>query len=296
MKTLFLSALVLSALTANAAPAPTKVAFVGDYITTAWGVAAPNPNWTFYGEPASPFAGDSGGVAGAFPKVLATHPNVVHIMMGVVDESQIDDATLTLTTQNLLANLQTMVREAKAANVRVILGLEPGGWSPENAAVAAYGAANGILVLGYQGVPMMGTNIIDTTTFVPTPAGFAQMTQIATAAIATLNAPLQGGYLQDQVLASIDWPAQPQVNTWGPGAQIQFTAIGTYAGGAIYPQTNANIVGATGTWTSSNPLVMYIGPTGLAWTLSAGTAIIRYTSPNGIGFSEWVMHIQPAIE
>lgn len=296
MKTLFLSALVLSALTANAAPAPTKVAFVGDYITTGWRAAAPNPNWTFYGQPAFPFAGDSGGVAGAFPKVLATHPNVVHIMVGVVDQSQIDDGTLTITTQNLLGNIQTMVQEAKAANARVILGLEPGGWTPENAVVAAYGAANGILVLGYQGVPMQGTNIIDTSTYLPTPAGFAQMTQIATAAIATLNTPIQGGYLQNEVLATIDWPAQANVNTWGPGAQIQFTPIAYYAGGVTYPQLNPNIVGATGTWTSSNPLVIYIGPSGLAWTLSPGTAIIRYTSPGGIGFSEWVMYVPKTID
>ena len=41
----------------------------------------------------------------------------------------------------------------------------------------------------------------------------------------------------------------------------------------------------------SNPLVMYIGPTGRAWALSPGTAIIKYTAPNGIQFSEWIMYI-----
>jgi hypothetical protein len=48
---------------------------------------------------------------------------------------------------------------------------------------------------------------------------------------------------------------------------------------------------ATGTWTSSNPVVMNINQQGLAWALSSGTTIIRYTSPTGVAFSEWVMYV-----
>lgn len=287
-------ALFLFSTSALAAPTPSgpKVVFVGDYITSAWAAQRPNPNWIFNGEPATPFSGNSGGVAAAFQaNVVALHPNIVHIMVGVVDQSQSSDSLLRVITQTLLANLQTMVREARAANIQIILGLEPGGWSPENAVVAAYGAANNIPVVSYENVPMLGTNIYATGTYVPTAAGFAQMNQIANAEIATLNTPVQGGYLQNELQANYDWPAQANVNTWSPGAQIQFTPVGYYAGGVIYPQVNSNIVGATGAWTSSNPLVMYIGPTGMAWTLTPGTTIIRYTSPSGVAFSQWNMTI-----
>jgi uncharacterized protein YjdB len=49
--------------------------------------------------------------------------------------------------------------------------------------------------------------------------------------------------------------------------------------------------GSTGTWTSSNPVVMYVNQHGLAWALSNGTTIIRYTSPNGVAFSKWIMYV-----
>jgi Bacterial Ig-like domain (group 2) len=54
---------------------------------------------------------------------------------------------------------------------------------------------------------------------------------------------------------------------------------------------NTNLQGASGTWTSSNPLVMYISPTGFAQALSPGKATVRYTSLNGVAFSEWIMYI-----
>jgi hypothetical protein len=46
-----------------------------------------------------------------------------------------------------------------------------------------------------------------------------------------------------------------------------------------------------GTWTSSNPLVITIDQTGYGLALTAGTTIIRYTSPNGVAFSEWIMYV-----
>jgi uncharacterized protein YjdB len=54
---------------------------------------------------------------------------------------------------------------------------------------------------------------------------------------------------------------------------------------------NSNYAGATGTWASSNPLVMYVSQSGLAWALTAGTANITYTSPTGVKFSEWTMYV-----
>ena len=29
-----------------------------------------------------------------------------------------------------------------------------------------------------------------------------------------------------------------------------------------------------------------------AWAISQGTAIIRYASPSGVAFSEWIMYVQ----
>jgi hypothetical protein len=31
----------------------------------------------------------------------------------------------------------------------------------------------------------------------------------------------------------------------------------------------------------------------LAWWNSPGTAIIRYTSPSGVSFNEWMMYVTP---
>jgi RHS repeat-associated protein len=56
-------------------------------------------------------------------------------------------------------------------------------------------------------------------------------------------------------------------------------------------QLNSNYAGATGTWASSNPLVMYVSQTGLAWAITSGTANITYTSPTGVKFSEWTMYV-----
>jgi uncharacterized protein YjdB len=61
--------------------------------------------------------------------------------------------------------------------------------------------------------------------------------------------------------------------------------------GSQHPLLNTTINGSTGTWTSSNPVVMNVNQQGLAWALSSGTTIIRYTSPTGVAFSEWTMYL-----
>ena len=72
---------------------------------------------------------------------------------------------------------------------------------------------------------------------------------------------------------------------------MQFTPIGLYSDGSQHPLLNTNVQGSTGTWTSSNPVVMNVNQQGLAWALSQGTTIIRYTSPTGVAFSEWIMYV-----
>ena len=124
----------------NETPAP-KVVFIGDWITYNWTSAfAANPNWVNQGT-LDFFDGNSGGAAARFQAdVVSLHPDIVHIMVGVVDEAQEDDALMALTTPDLMSNLSTMVQEAKAANIQVGPGMEPPAVSPENAVIAAYGA------------------------------------------------------------------------------------------------------------------------------------------------------------
>jgi hypothetical protein len=120
------------------------------------------------------------------------------------------------------------------------------------------------------------------------------MTEMAQATINTLNAKLTGGYLQNIEQGTpnetTNGPA-PNVNAVSPAAVIQFTPYGIYSNGLVEPLLNSSFAGSTGTWTSSNPLVMYVNQKGLAWSLSPGTAIIRYTSPGGVSFNEWVMYV-----
>src|ERR1700722_2288803 len=74
----------------NEAPAP-KVVFIGDWITYNWTTAfAANSNWINQGT-LDFFSGNSGGTAARFQAdVVSLRPDIVHIMVGVVDEAQED--------------------------------------------------------------------------------------------------------------------------------------------------------------------------------------------------------------
>jgi hypothetical protein len=215
-----------------------------------------------------------------------------------------------------------MVSMAKAANIKVILGIESWQWAtatppyPQqlNSIVAAYGAQNKIPVVDYGDAlcqcvsstggsfssvppgPYMAQEVLG---FVPNVAGYALMTQMAQVAILnTLGQTPGGGYLQntEQSNQSLDVgaPSSPlltNVNTVGPGFVVQFTPYGWYNNGLVEPFVNSNYVGSTGTWASSNPLVMNVSQTGLAWALTAGTANITYVSPTGVRFNEWTMTV-----
>ena len=283
---------------ATAATTPPKVVFIGDWITYNWGNAfAANPNWINQGSP-NYESGNSGETAARFQaNVVSLHPAIVHIMVGIADEEEdVGDALSALTTPNFLANLNTMVQEAKAANIQVILGMEPSGVSPENAVIAAYGAANYIPVVSYEGVQMpTNVDLYSGEAYFPTASGYSQMTQIAENVISTMNLTLKGGYLQNRQLANGSGAAETNVNTVVPGLVIQFTPMGEYSDGSVHPVLNTNLQGASGSWTSSNPLVMYISPTGLANVLTPGTTIIRYTALNGMAFSEWIMCVVPGM-
>jgi hypothetical protein len=55
-----------------------------------------------------------------------------------------------------------------------------------------------------------------------------------------------------------------------------------YSDGGTRPMLNPNIAGASGTWSSDNPAVMYLNPCGYAEALSPGTTWISYVSPDGV--------------
>lgn len=322
---------------ANAAtPAPPKVVFMGDWVTDFWNVASINPNWSFVGgpgfnscftEPVPCWGGSSSGLLADMPAVLALHPAIIHIMVGVVDV----DGTATpslgeccmypYSTSQFLFNLNSMVQQAKAAGIQVILGIEPSVFSfglvplqPLNSMIASYGALHGIPVINYADAlcrcvdsvggasgginftnagPLTGpSNYKENDGPVPTAAGYALMTQMASAVINTMNLKLEGGYLQN-VESNPNGNPIANVNTVGSENYIQFTPQGYYNNGLVEPFLNDNFAGASGVWASSNPLVMYVSQNGLAYALSGGSAIITYTSPTGVRFSEWIMNVGP---
>jgi hypothetical protein len=255
--------------------------------------------------------------------VINLHPNIVHIMVGADDADANDPPSVPYIYPGFLSSLQAMIQMAKAANIEVILGVESNQWSPEggghfepmNSLVATLGAQNNIPVINYgnalcgcigsTGGAGIAHNFATTAGYymaplpntganVPTADGYALMTQMAAAVINTMNLKLTGGYLQNvqQANPETDSPQVVNSNTGGPEDIYQFTPYGVYSGlAAAQPLMNSNYAGSTGTWASSNPLVMYVSQTGLAWAISEGTANITYTSPNGVKFSEWTMHI-----
>ena len=256
-------------------------------------------------------------------------------MMGADDATTTDDATYQSAIPQFLSNLDAMVKEAKAANIQVILGIEPPAFSYNppllnslSAVIANYGAADGIPVINFGdalcvcvgsvsastlnlvpstssfGYPAAGNGpliipspypaLIDGSYFVPSTAGYSVMTQMAETAVSTLNLTLKSGWLSDveqqDPNLGVNAPT-PNVNTVYPHAVLQFTPIGKYSDGSDQPLVNSNYQGATGSWTSSNPLVMSVSQTGLASALSPGTAAIQYYAPDGVKFSRWVMYV-----
>jgi hypothetical protein len=233
-----LSCCLVGAAHAATTTAP-KVVFIGDFITYDWssGFAA-NPNWINQGggPSTSTFGnGSSSQVLARFQSdVVDLHPAIVHIMIGEGDADATDDASFQLASPYFLTKLNAIVQEAKAANIKVILGLEPsiltysGELESINSVIESYGAANNIPVINYGdalcgcvgsiliplqpsdiGIDVFGTYgggpyIVATVNPVPfspkyvvSPTGYNLMTQMAENAIATLNLTLEAGYLQN---------------------------------------------------------------------------------------------------
>jgi hypothetical protein len=187
-----------------------------------------------------------------------------------------------------------------------------------NAVIAAYGAIHNIPVIDYADAmcgcaslstdwfPLLSTNgmltppvppVLPGQVQLPSTAGYALMTQLAESVVNTMNLKLVTGWLSNVVLPDAEsGGGQINVNTVGPPEIVQFTAIGYYSDGSQHPMLNTNMQYATGTWTSSNPTVMYINQQGLAWALSGGTTSIKYIPLSEAAFSEWVMNVSAPVE
>jgi GDSL-like Lipase/Acylhydrolase family len=325
---LFLSAF-LCASAANTSPKVVFIGDQFTYGWTS--AFAANPNWINQGWQNTnvlPGCADlcEGGTSGATlarfqADVINLHPAIVHIMVGVDDADVDDDESYPYAYGSFLTSLEAMVKMAQAANIQVVLGIESPQWSdlaplePINSIIANYGAEKNIPVINYAdalcgcvgstggvGVGfnfltpnapyMVPTNVSGA--YTPSAAGYALMTQMAEAVINPLGETVQGGYLQTVQQANPNVDGNVPVvngNTVSGGAVLQFTPYGYYRNGLLEPFINSNYAGATGTWASSNPLVMYVSQTGLSTALSQGTAIITYRSPTGVKFNEWIMYV-----
>jgi hypothetical protein len=272
-----------------------------------------------------PQSGSSGAILHRFKTdAIDLHPAIVHIMAGSDDVDFVSDEGAQYISPSFLDAMQQMIKMAKAANIQVILGIESPQWPDEgsgylttlNSIVATLGLQNNIPVINYADAlcacvsstggigigenfavtggqymtPIPPPNLLEA--YQPTPEGYALMTQMAEATIDTLGLTLQSGYLQDAEQANQANPINPvNTNVVGTEAVIQFTPYGQYNNGVVEPLINSTYAGSTGTWESSNPLVMYISQTGLATSLSQGYAVITYKSPSGVKFNEWVMEV-----
>lgn len=320
-----LTVALLSSVACAATTTPPKVVFIGDYFTYNWKTGfASNPNWINKGANGTNYLGQkSDQVLARFQSdVISLHPAIVHIMVGAIDSELTNSHSIPYAPPDFQTNLDAMVKQAKAANIKVILGVSPGtaeGYDfimPQlNAIIEAYGAVNNIQVVNYadalcQCVGSLGQNteafdtfqqpdtsipglVPNTPTLLPTAAGYALMTTLAETAVANEYLTIWTGWLSNVTIPSEDIGVAPasNVNTVLPGETIQFTPVGYYSDGNQRPQINTNTQGASGTWTSSNPLVMSVNERGLALGLTPGTTSIRFTLANGVKFSPWVITV-----
>lgn len=313
--------LFVSSAAVAAAAKPPKVVFIGDTITYNWGAGfAANPNWLNRGSGGPPNESSASQILARFQSdVVSLHPAIVHILAGTEDVALADDASYAMTVQNVQTSIEAMVTEARNANIQVLLGTMPpllaggsgttvGVFQPVltleiNAWIEVYGAANHIPVVNYHDALCVcvgstapswaNSGMFTSSGVIPSAAGYAAMTQLAETAIATLGLPMDYGYLGNVASVPGQRVAQTNAGVVPQGTSVQFTAYGVFGHSVVGTMINTDFGGLNGTWTSSNPSVMYVGYSGTAFAASPGTATISYTSPVGVHFSPWVMTVQP---
>ena len=328
MNKLCLLACLFMPVVGNAQTTP-KVVFTGDDFTFAWQSTpqfTANQNWIGAGIQLTYLNGGSGQVLAIFQtEVINQHPAYVHILTGGGDVGDIHDSTpLGVVWHEWQGDIEQMVAMAQKAGIKVILGNipaqqgvpdpQPQGVQFFNAWLADYGLANNIPVVNYhdalcQCVGSTASNSPYSDTYAlslsvqPPPdapnstansAGYALITQMAQIAIETYGLTIKSGYLANAIPVSEfnSVPPSTQQNLVSEGQTVIFTPQAKWSDGVVRPILNQDFNGLKGTWTSSNPAVMYINQQGQAFAYSAGTATISFKSASGVPFSPWVMTVE----
>jgi hypothetical protein len=295
-----------------------KVVFTGDHVAYTW-QATPqflgNSNWIGAGVNIC-CADGSFVVEEAFQaNVINQHPTFVFITTGEVDLEAIHDPVPIGVAWDIYAQaIMQMVSMAEKANIKVIIGNTPaqGYWAQTlNVWLGQYAAVNHIPVVNFHDALCQCTGVTPDLSTYPqiyqlttmndsivaydiSPAGYALMTQMAQAAIATYGLTLKSGYLSNVITIPVA-PYEPltsQVNSVIEGEQITFTPQAKWSDGVVRPMLNQDYNGLKGTWTSSNPFVMTINQQGQATAYGAGKATISFRSASGVVFSPWVMTVE----
>jgi hypothetical protein len=313
---------------ANAQTAP-KVVFTGDNFTLAWQQTTQftaNPNWIGAGVSVGCcYGAGSGNVEAAFQaNVINQHPAFVHILTGGSDISVIRDAIPQgVAWHQYEEALVAMVGMAQKANIKVILGNIPTvdaplvpliGDDPQsvqlfNTWLANYGLTNNIPLVNYHdalcqclGATSPNDTFAISLSVQPTEpyhdsvanaAGYALITQMAQIAIQTYGLTIKSGYLSNVVTSNglSDQPPESQVNNVPEGETVTFIPQAKWSDGVVRPMLNQDYNAVKGTWTSSNPAVMYVNQQGETFAYTAGTANISFRSASGVSFSPWTMTV-----
>ena len=181
-----------------------------------------------------------------------------------------------------------------------------------NAWLAQYGLANNIPVVNYHdalcqcvGSTSPSSNLGSSTLFsalppqpggtpteyVPNDAGYALITQMAQIAVQTYSLTIESGYLSNVETVNFQQPLAPQVNNVTEGTTVQFTPVAQWSDGVARPMLNQDYNGLKGTWSSTNPAVMYVNQQGQAFAYGVGKADIWFKSASGVYFSPWTMTV-----
>jgi hypothetical protein len=326
-KLCLLSCLVL-AVSAQAQSAP-EVVFTGDNFMNVWQQTpqfTANMNWIGAGIQVQPLFGPGSKAVDADfqAAVVSRHPVFVQILTGASDITTIRDAIPQGYAWHQFANgVMGMVGMAQKAGIKVILGnlptdgeflVDPQSVQLFNAWLAQYGLANNIPVVNYHDALCNCVGSTSTpstpdlnlfsalpqpggapTEYVPNDAGYALITQMAQIAIQTYGLTIKSGYLINVETRSpeinSDQPLASQVNNVGEGTTVQFTPVAQWSDGVSRPMLNQDYNGLKGTWSSTNPAVMYVNQHGQAFAYNAGKADIWFRSASGVYFSPWTMTV-----
>lgn len=254
--------------------------------------------------------------------VVSQHPAFVQILTGASDISNERDAIPEGYVWHQFANAVTaMVGMAQKAGIKVILGniptddellVPPQPVQLFNAWLAQYGLANNIPVVNYHdalcqcvGSTSPSSNLGSSTLFsalppqpggtpteyVPNDAGYALITQMAQIAVQTYSLTIESGYLSNVETVNFQQPLAPQVNNVTEGTTVQFTPVAQWSDGVARPMLNQDYNGLKGTWSSTNPAVMYVNQQGQAFAYGVGKADIWFKSASGVYFSPWTMTV-----